>query len=319
MSSIDPTVAATVPPSAPWPGDPAPLEARSNILLRWIGPAISLAILVAVLFSLRALRWQDVAAIVPTSIAFWTVFVIFYFVPVIADWLIFRKLWRIPASGFVALLRKQVSNELLLGYLGEVYFYSWARKKLNMVTSPFGAVKDVAILSALAGNAVTLVMIAIAYPLITALEFAVISEKLQVSQTMLAVSLGIVVAVPMLAVLFGKRLFSLDRRQLWTVTAIHFVRIITTMSLAAAAWALALPQVDFSWWIVLSTVRLLISRLPLVTQKDLVFAAIAVFMVGHDLEIAALIAFWAALQLIANIGFGVVLAAADFLSPEDRT
>jgi hypothetical protein len=317
VKSIDPAAVAS-PPALTWPTDPAPLEARSNIILRWIGPAISLAILVAVLFSLRALHWHDVIAIIPTSIAFWIVFAVFYFLPIFADWVIFRRLWGIPASGFVALLRKQVSNELLLGYLGEVYFYSWARKKLKMKTSPFGAVKDVAILSALAGNAVTLVMIAIAYPFMTNLEFAVISEKLHVSQTTLAVSLGIVVGVPMLAVLFSKRLFSLDKKQLFIVTGIHFARVIVTMSLAAAAWALALPQVDFSWWIVLSTVRLLISRLPLVTQKDIVFAGIAVFMVGYDLEIAALIAFWAAIQLIANVGFGAVLAVADFLSVEDR-
>jgi hypothetical protein len=35
---------------------------------------------------------------------------------------IYRRLWHIPASGIAALLRKQVSNELLMSYLGEVQF-----------------------------------------------------------------------------------------------------------------------------------------------------------------------------------------------------
>ncbi len=299
-------------------GDPAPLAARGNIILRWLGPMISIAILIVVLFALRTLHWRDVAAVVPSSPAFWAVFALYYILPIAADFAIFRYLWRIPGEGFIALTRKQVSNELLLGYLGEVYFYSWARKKIDMRTSPFGAVKDVAILSALAGNAVTLVMMVIAYPLITVVEFSVISEKLHVSETMLAVSVALVVIVPLLAVLFGKRLFSLSRAQLTVVGTIHFVRIIVTMGLAALAWALALPQVELSWWIVLSTVRLLISRLPLVTQKDIVFAGIAVFMVGHDLEIAALIAFWAAIQLIANIAIGAILAVGDFVTVEQR-
>jgi hypothetical protein len=299
-------------------GDPAPLDARGNILLRWLGPAISISILIVVLFSLRTLHWRDVIAVMPTSVAFWAVFTAFYLAPIVSDWFIFRYLWRIPATGLFALTRKQVSNELLLGYLGEVYFYSWARNKLKMQTSPFGAVKDVAILSALAGNAVTLVMIIIAAPLMTQLEFSVISQKLHVSQTTLGISLGLVVVVPMLALLFGKRLFSLSRSQLFAVTAIHFARILITMALAALGWALALPQVALSWWIVLSTVRLIISRLPLVTQKDIVFAGIAIFMVGRDLEIAALIAFWAALQLIFNVTIGGALAAADFIIPESR-
>ena len=51
----------------------------------------------------------------------------------------YRKLWGLPFSGIAALLRKMVSNELLLGYLGEVQFYAWARSRLNMATAPFGA------------------------------------------------------------------------------------------------------------------------------------------------------------------------------------
>jgi hypothetical protein len=298
--------------------DPAPLEARGNSLLRWVGPAISLGILIAVFFALRTLKWDDVVAVVPTSPAFWVVFAIIYFLPITCDFIIFRYLWRIPGEGFIALTRKQVSNELLLDYVGEVYFYSWARKKIDMRTSPFGAVKDVAILSALAGNFVTMVMIAVAYPLVSATEYSVISAKLRVSEWMLTTSIALIVLVPTLAILFGKRLFSLSRGQLVTVTAVHVSRIVMIGFLAALCWSLALPAVDLSWWVVLATVRLLISRLPLVTQKDIVFAGIAVFMVGRDLEIAALIAFWAAIQFVANLGIGAVLAIADFVTVEKR-
>lgn len=304
--------------TAPALPDPAPLEVRGNNLVRWIGPAISFGILIAVIWSLRTLNWADVVAVVPTSPLFWALFVLVYFLPVTFDFLIFRYLWKIPAEGFIALTRKQVGNELLLGYVGEVYFYGWARRKVGMHTSPFGAVKDVAILSALAGNLVTLAMIAIAYPLVTGAEFAVISQKLRVSDTMLMASIAIVVLVPMLAVLFGKRLFSLSRKQLAVVGSIHMARIIVNGFLAAVCWSLALPAVDLSWWVLLATVRLLISRLPLVTQKDIVFAGIAVFLVGRDLEIAALIAFWAAIQLVANLGLGALLAIADFVTPEKR-
>jgi hypothetical protein len=89
----------------------------------------------------------------------------------VSEWVIYRHLWRIPFSGLGALLRKLVSNELLLGYLGEVQFYAWARARLNMVAAPFGAIKDVTILSALTGNIVTLVMLAGAWRLISSGAF----------------------------------------------------------------------------------------------------------------------------------------------------
>jgi len=79
---------------------------------------------------------------------------------------IFRRLWRIPAEGAVALARKYVGNELLLGYIGEAYFYAWARQRAPLVGAPFGAIKDVAILSAMVGNAATIAIMAAAYPFI---------------------------------------------------------------------------------------------------------------------------------------------------------
>ncbi|CAN5397179.1 hypothetical protein BH09PSE3_BH09PSE3_28570 [soil metagenome] len=311
MNPINPIALS---PTAVWPNDPSPLETRRNLLVRWLAPGISLAILIAVLFALRDLRWQEVIAVVPTSPAFWAVFAICYFTPVILDWAIFRYLWGIPASGFVALLRKLVSNDLLFGYIGEVYFYSWARRKLKMVTSPFGAVKDTAILSALAGNIATLVMMGFAYPLVQQLQFHVISERLRVSETMLWVSVFMVVGIPTLAVLFGNRLFSLSRQQLFVVGSLQMTRVIATTGLAALAWNLALPEVALSEWVILATVRLIISRLPFVTQKDIVFAGIAILTVGRDVEIATLITFWAAIQFAAHVFFGGVLGLGYFVN-----
>jgi hypothetical protein len=301
-------------PSSDWPADPAPLNTRANVAVRWLTPAISMAILVAVLFALRDLRWHDIRAAVPTSIAFWAVFGIYYLTPVALDWAIFRYLWGVPASAFVALLRKLVSNDLLFGYVGEVYFYGWARRKMKMVASPFGAVKDTAILSALAGNIATLVMMGFAYPLVQQLQFHIISEALRVSEKMLWVSIFMVVGIPTLAIILGNRLFSLTKMQLAVVGALQMTRVAATTGLSALAWSLALPQVAFSEWIILATIRLIISRLPFVSQKDIVFAGIAVLTVGHDLEIAALITFWAAIQFAAHVFLGGVLGVGYFVN-----
>jgi hypothetical protein len=134
---------------------------RASGLRRWsayLGPAVSVAILCAVLWQLRQLNWLMVVSIIPRSPLIWLVLAASYFAGPVADWVIFRKLWGIPLSGLAPLLKKLVGNELLLGYVGEVYFYDWARRHVKMEGSPFGAVKDVAILSALAGNIITILM-----------------------------------------------------------------------------------------------------------------------------------------------------------------
>jgi hypothetical protein len=140
--------------------DPEPLIRSGRNWTRWAGPIVSLLILVVALDQFRGLDFAHLWTLMPTGIAFWAAFLLYYTAAPISEWVIFRRLWNIPLDGFGALLRKLVSNEILLGYMGEVYFYAWARRHAQITTAPFGALKDVTILSALAGNVVTLLMVA---------------------------------------------------------------------------------------------------------------------------------------------------------------
>lgn len=289
-------------------GDPPPLQTGPNRLLAWATPALSVAILAVVIYQFRNINLQQLREAIPTNPLFWVVFLCYFFAGPVADFVIFRRLWGIPFEGFIALLRKSVSNALLVDYLGEAYFYSWARKKMNMVTSPFGAVKDVAILSALVSNGVTIAMMAMAYPYAHEFNFGV-------AGTTIAASIGIVAIISIVVVAFGKRLFSLTRSQLWWVSGVHLTRLVATNLLLALAWSLALPDVALTWWLVLVTINMLLGRLPLISNKDVIFAGLVVFLVGRDEEVKLLMALMATLMLLANIVVGVVLALGDLVTP----
>ena len=73
----------------------------------WVGTIITLAVLVAAMLQLAQLDLARVAAIVPSSPAFWLVFALSYFAGPLGDYAIFRRLWQIPVAGFFALLRKR--------------------------------------------------------------------------------------------------------------------------------------------------------------------------------------------------------------------
>lgn len=303
--TASPSPSADVPVVAS--GDPTPLEQSHSPILRWATPALSVAILAVVVWQFRHINLDRVIAVIPVNPLFWFVFAGYFFSAPIADFIIFRRLWGIPFEGFIALLRKSVSNALLVDYLGEAYFYSWARKKLNMVTSPFGAVKDVAILSALVSNFTTVVMMAFAYPYARQFNFGV-------AGTTIAASIGIVAIISILVVAFGKRLFSLTRSELWWVSGVHLTRMVIVNLLLALAWSLALPDVALSWWLVLVTINMLLGRLPLISNKDVIFAGLVVFLVGRDEEVKLLMALMATLMLLANIIVGVILALGDLVT-----
>lgn len=286
--------------------DQVPATTRAR-LFGFLGVLLSAVVVIGAASAYRDLRFDTVAALVPTSITFWVLYVIFYLQGPLLDWVIFRRLWNIPlVTGMMALLRKLVSNELVLGYLGEAQFYAWARARANLSAAPFGAIKDVAILSALIGNAVTVVMLVLAWPLVS-------SGSLGVPTQSIFVSLGVVLLISCAILVLRKKLFSLERRELWFISAIHLFRIIAFIAFSAFLWHLVLPDVSVGLWMVLATLRMLVSRLPLLPNKDIVFTGIAVFVLGHDIEVAALMTMMAAVALASHIFVGVVSGIAGLV------
>ncbi|MGP7795831.1 hypothetical protein [Sphingomonas sp. CLY1604] len=276
-----------------------------TIRSRWpaiIGGLVTLAMLAGLAHELLNAGLAGLERATPRNPLFYLAFALLYFVPPVADYVIFRRLWGIPLAGLVALIKKRIANDVVMGYSGEAYFYAWARARAQLVAAPFGAVKDVSILSAIAGNAVTLAMIAIALPVGRNL---IPPEMMRYVYGSLAVIFG--TSLPFL--IFSRKVFSLPRGQLWFVFGVHCARLILGAFFLALAWALAMPSVALGTWLFLSAGRMLFSRLPLLPNKDLLFANFAILMIGEDQALSELIAFTAAAVLLVHalliLGFGL--------------
>lgn len=298
-------LAATA-PADPWPATDLRQGARS--WRNWIGPAISLAVLVAAIAQLRHLDIAQAVSLIPRRASFWAALAGAYMALPLSEWLIYRRLWGLPFGGILPLLRKRISNEILLGYSGEVYFYAWARRRVGMTSAPFGVIKDVAILSAQVGNVVTLLLVAVAWPLFGPLHRGTHSGDLILSS-------ALVVLMSMPVLLFRTRLLTLPAPALWRIAAIHLVRVVAGLLLAAAMWHEALPAVAWSWWLLLAALRQLLSRLPLMPNKDVAFAGLAAYLIGPRTDIVAMVAMTASLILALHLALGAMLALADLATP----
>lgn len=283
--------------------DLAGLEPVATIRRRWptiLGAALTVAMIVGLGRELFGSGLAGLERAVPADPLFYLCFALLYLGAPSFDLLIFRRLWRIPwAGGFAALNKKRIANDVVLGYSGEAYFYAWARDRCRMVAAPFGAVKDVAILSGIAGNAATILLCAIALPL----GYQLIPPA-YLRAVIASATVTIVVSVTILAL--SKRVFSLPRRELRDVFAIHALRIAASSVLLAFCWHFAMPSVTIGMWLFLSAGRLLVSRLPFMPNKDLLFANFAILLIGQDRALSEMIAFTAALTLLVH---GVLIAA----------
>jgi hypothetical protein len=285
---------------------PASVDDGLRRALAIAAPLFSIGVLIAVIWRLQELDFGGIWARVPASPAFWLIFVLYYFTQPAADWIIFRRLWKIPASGLPALLRKRLSNELLLGYSGELYFYAWARERGNIAGAPFGAIKDVAILSALAGNVVTLILFVVALPVLDRHEFGI-------SPHVIFFSVLVIMGPSLLAMVLRGHLFSMPASEMRFTLGVHFVRLIVTIALTMLLWHLALSGVGLLWWLALASLQLLVSRLPFVPSKDALFAAFCVLLIGHHSRVVELTALMASLMLVGHMLVGAGLGAAGLV------
>ncbi len=274
---------------SPVPPEPPPPRRRWAQIA---GIVLTLAMVVGVGFQLFGQGWGNFARSVPSDPWFYLAFVALYFALPLGDYVIFRRLWDIPLEGLGALIKKRIANEVLFGYSGEAYFYAWAKDRARNVAAPFGAVKDVSILSALAGNAVTLALIGLSLP------FAAHLGAAQAQGLGLSALFVVAISVPFL--LFRRRVFSLPGAELRYVFWVHIARLVASTVLLALVWALALPQVPLGAWLLLSAVRMIVGRLPFVPNKDLLFANF-VGLLGAGQGLPMPVALIAGLTLVVHV------------------
>ena len=267
----------------------------SGWVYRVVRILISITVLILALAAMRSIDLSAMVAVLPENPLFWLVFMLCYFAVPAADWLIFRRLWNLPSRGIVPLTRKHLGNELLLGYSGEVYFYTWAREHAEITTAPFGAIKDVSILSALTGNIATLLLLCAALP------FAGLVGIGQLASRTTALSAAVIFAVSALSMRFGNRLFTLPGRELRFVAMVHTVRISSTTLLTGLLWHLCVPALSLKLLLVLASVRLLVGRLPFVPNTEVVFAGSAAALLGPDTQVIDMVAMLAAATLVTHL------------------
>jgi hypothetical protein len=244
-------------------------------VVRWLVPIFLLAF---VGYSLTQVGWGRVWEARPRALGFYLVLLLQFFIQPIADLVIYRNLLGIgrplPLS---IMLRKRFLNTVMLDYSGEAYFFFWAKRRLDLKKGILlHAVKDSNVLSAGAGLAIlSLILLAL-----VASGDVKLPAFLPAKFWTLA-SIGSLPIVLCLAlVIGGHRVTALSRVEIALTFAIHTARSIAVLSLEFVLWWLsgALPSTLVCLEFV--ALRLLLTRLPLIPGKDLLFVGVGMAAAG---------------------------------------
>lgn len=286
--------------------DPAAGAVPPSGWRRLIAPlrVASLALVAAYLiYKLRQIGWDEVLRSLPASPWFYAVFFINYLSLPLFEILIYRGLWGIGVGSLPVFLRKRVYNESVVEYSGEAYFYLWARRALGTAGgSVFRVVRDVNILSALAAYGVTFCVLGAVLlnrsPVAGRQDNSLILKAVVVTGVLVAVLLSV-------AVVLRRQGLTLSLRESARVAAIHVARILVSMGLQALQWHLALPAIGVGQWLFFLAVQMTLKLVPLLPNKDLVFAGLAVGLSARidapQPAVAGMLVAAAALQPATNL------------------
>lgn len=267
--------------------------------------ALSTAVVFAVLRQLGPGAAVRLGAELPISMGFWLAFVASYLVVPAADWLLFRCLFSAPIPA-AAMMKRMVLNLGVLGYSGDAWLLAWSRRQGIETRTAVTGVKDAAVLSAAVGNVLTLSVAALVWPSLAAAGGAFGGGALLTSLAFVAFGAAV-------TMLFWRRILHTDAAGALYICGIHGGRIVLGMVFAVATWRFALPGLPMSTLLLLSALRMIASRLPLIPNKDIAFAGAALLLFGHSAGVAEVIAMTAMLTLGAHLVTWLSLATAEAL------
>jgi hypothetical protein len=244
-------------------------------LLRW---GIPIALLAIIGRRLTELGWREIWIARPGAAGFYVLLVLQFFIQPFGDYFVYRGLWgRAQTPPMAVILKKRLLNTFMLDYSGEAYFYFWAQARLELAPGLLvHGIKDSNVLSAGAGLAmVYLIVLALLATGGLTIPAALSDHGLWY---MLAGSVPLILCAGL--VLGHRKLTALSPRQMAVTFAIHFTRALLVLGIEFGLWEMsgALPTAVACLQFV--ALRLVVTRLPLVPNKDLIFVGAGIAAAG---------------------------------------
>ena len=252
---------------------------RGRRVLQGARAVFMLGIFAYLVYELRDVSWSVIGVALPTNPLFYLIFLLLYFLLPVAECFIYRITWTFEAwKSLPAFIKKRIYNNDVLGYSGEVYFYTWARKNVGLSDREIlKTIRDQNVVSSAASTMIAMVLVAV-FLYIGQIN---VTEWIGPQETSYLVG-GAVVTLLLAALVIRLRryLFSMAAKTALLIFAVHIVRLIVGQALQIGMWAVAMPEVSLPVWFTFAAASIIVTRIPFIPNRDLIFLGLGVSLSG---------------------------------------
>lgn len=268
-----------------------------------------LAVLLWLFRQLTDIGWSDVWNSLPVQPLFYLLFVLAYFQLPFFDMFIYRMLWTFRMlRALPVFLLKRVYNSELLGYSGELYLYSWARKAIGLGDREIVmTIKDLNILS---GAASTLFSFGLLGIFLMTGQIRVVEWIIEENEVWFWTGALLAATAGMLLLRFRNSLISMEMGMARKIFSIHLFRHLLLQVFNVLMFVSVIPEAPLWVWFTLISVEIILTRIPFLPSRDLIFVGVSIglaegLMLSRE-EIAGLMLARAALNKLFGFGaFGI--------------
>jgi hypothetical protein len=250
-------------------------------LLRLAKYLIQVVIVLILAGQIIQIGWRNILSELPVQPLYYLLFLVLYFTLPVTEYFTYSVRWPIrfwESQGIF--LKKRIYNKVVLGYSGEVQLFFWLKSRMGIdKTEAYEVVRDNNILSTLASTSVAFVLLVIF--MLTGrlrLDDWVTLDQLYL---MMPVGLALLSAVLLLLRRFRAYLFTMSRKPALLIFSLHCGRMLFLTAAQVAQWYVVMPWVAFDIWFTMIVLQLILSRIPFLPSKDLVFIGTSLEFVRH--------------------------------------
>lgn len=252
---------------------------KGKSVLKWLQRVINVVVLTWLIYELSRIGWQDVGSSLPVQPLFYFLaFILFIQLPLI-EVVIYRLSW--VFNGLKAIpvfFIKTVYNKHVMGYSGELYFFVWAQKNISLPAKQiFRTVMDNNILSTLASTFVAILLLSVFF--FTG-QIRPITDLIETDNIYVFASLILIVVLGILLIRFRRFVIVMPVKTALGVFSIHTVRLIIMHAVNVWMYYIVLPDTPLYVWFTLLSIEIILSRIPLLPNRDLIFTGIGISVAG---------------------------------------
>lgn len=262
--------------------------------------------LVILVYQLYSIGFQDLIGSIPANPMVYILAIVIFFTLPITEHVVYGRFFSFKWTESVPMLiKKRVYNKNLVGYVGEFDFYLWLTQKEPNQSKKrvFDVIKDNNIISGVA----SIVLISALLGVLLLIYFS--PDEIGDHILIFGYIVGyILLLVAVIIVMARTRIYSLNLKDTWFLTSVHSGRILFMSAIQIVQWHLAITEISLYELFVILSVQLVISRIPILPAKDLIFISGSIELTNYlDISTSEL----AAIMVLNNI-IDKVLSAGSF-------